>query len=115
MLSINVLKCYKVKPKPMNYLMGDLPDIRLWSRWQLEYLNELQMRQKWKANCQQLLKVGSLVLVKDDKAPPLQWPLGRVTSIHPGIDGIVRVVTVRVRGSETRRAVNRLCPLPVEC
>nr|CAH7713646.1 unnamed protein product [Callosobruchus chinensis] len=44
---------------------------QLWSRWQLEYLNELQMRQKWKANCQQLLKVGSLVLVKDDKAPPL--------------------------------------------
>nr|CAH7764842.1 unnamed protein product [Callosobruchus chinensis] len=98
----------------LNSCQGDF-SMKLWSRWQLEYLNELQMRQKWKANYQQLFKVGSLVLVKDDKAPPLQWPFGRVTSIHPGIDGIVRVVTVRVRGSEARRAVNRLCPLPVEC
>lgn len=87
---------------------------QLWGRWQLEYLNELQMRQKWKTRCQLKLKVGSMVLVKDDKCPPLQWPLGRVTSMHPGPDGITRVVTVKVRGSELKRALSRICILPVE-
>lgn len=87
----------------------------IWNRWRKEYLNELQTRQKWKVNAERLLKLGSLVLVKEDKVPPLQWPLGRVTDLHPGHDGILRVVTIKIRGYAVKRAVNRLCVLPIEC
>lgn len=87
----------------------------IWNRWRKEYLNELQTRQKWKINVDRLLKLGSLVLVKDDKVPPLQWQLGRITDLHPGPDGTLRVATVKIRGCEVKRAVNRLCALPIEC
>lgn len=45
-----------------------------WKRWSYEYLRELQVRHKWfqrKDN----LKVGNLVLLRDERAPPTHWPL----------------------------------------
>ncbi|XP_017489088.1 PREDICTED: uncharacterized protein LOC108377342, partial [Rhagoletis zephyria] len=63
-----------------------------WKRWSAEYLHELQARHKWqitKAN----IKVGNLVLVRDERAPPTQWMLGRVLEVHAGDDAAVRVAT----------------------
>ncbi|XP_015122307.1 uncharacterized protein LOC107044788 [Diachasma alloeum] len=42
-----------------------------WSRWQNEYLNELQIRHKWNDGNHQI-EEGSLVLLRDDNAPPSQ-------------------------------------------
>ena len=85
-----------------------------WRRWQREYLSELQTRVKWKQNGNSLLKVGSLVLVKEDNTPSMTWPLGRVLALHPGKDGIVRVIELKVSSGTITRAVNRVCVLPID-
>ena len=67
-----------------------------WKRWSEEYLNTLQQRTKWKKEKNEVL-VNDIVIVKEDNMPPTRWPLGLITEVHPGPDGIVRVVTVRMR------------------
>ncbi|XP_033213814.1 uncharacterized protein LOC117170880 [Belonocnema kinseyi] len=65
-----------------------------WRRWHKEYLNELNIRHKWK-NGEHQIKVGSIVLLKEDNILPMQWPMGRVIETFPGSDGIVRTVNVK--------------------
>uniref|UniRef100_A0A8D8JIL2 (northern house mosquito) hypothetical protein n=1 Tax=Culex pipiens TaxID=7175 RepID=A0A8D8JIL2_CULPI len=84
-----------------------------WRRWTAEYLPELQNRSKWLKT--KVIKEGSLVLLVDQNAPPLQWPLGRIVTVHPGEDGVTRVVTVRMaNGAEFKRAVTEVCLLPLD-
>nr|CAI5833874.1 unnamed protein product [Callosobruchus analis] len=85
-----------------------------WKRWSKEYLAELQTRTKWKRDGGRLLEIGSLVLLKEENTPTLDWRLGRVVRLFPGQDGIVRVCEIKVRGTIVKRAINRLCILPVE-
>ena len=84
-----------------------------WCRWNKEYISELQTRVKWKQKSQNLLKVGSLVIVKQDNMPPLKWNVGRVVQLYPGADGIIRVASVRLNDSVVKRAVTKLCILPI--
>nr|CAI5851512.1 unnamed protein product [Callosobruchus analis] len=84
-----------------------------WKRWSAEYLHELQERTKWK-QWQQQLKLGTLVLLRDDQAPPLCWRLGRVQALHPGPDGVTRVASIRTPQGIAKRALTQLCPLPLE-
>ena len=42
------------------------------------------------------LKVGDVVLVKDENLPRSQWNLGRVTIVFPSDDGLVRSVELRM-------------------
>lgn len=81
-----------------------------WQRWRIEYLSVLQKRNKWTKD-QENPKVGDLVLLKDPNVPVLQWPMGRITQVHPGEDGVVRVITVKVGNSEFRRPAVKLVPL----
>lgn len=88
---------------------------QFWRRWSMEYISELQKRTKWKTQTQQNnINIGSLVLIKDDKLPPLNWQLGRVVRVHPGKDGVIRVVDVRTTSGITRRAVAKICLLPLQ-
>jgi hypothetical protein len=41
------------------------------------------------------MEIGAMVLLMEDNAPSLSWKLGRVIELHPGDDGVTRVVTVR--------------------
>nr|CAI5843366.1 unnamed protein product [Callosobruchus analis] len=41
-----------------------------WKRWSQEYLHNLQSRTKWRLNDSQQLRLGSLVLIKDDQLHP---------------------------------------------
>lgn len=84
-----------------------------WSRWNKEYISELQTRVKWKKNIQELLKIGSLVIIKQDNVPPLKWNLGRVVQLYPGADGIIRVASVKINGNLVKRAVTKLCVLSI--
>ncbi|XP_057659310.1 uncharacterized protein LOC130895779 [Diorhabda carinulata] len=85
---------------------------RFWSRWTKEYISHLQTRVKWKINHPQLLRVGTLVIVKEDGLPPLKWKLGRILQIHPGVDNIIRSVTIRTATTELKRPVVKICVLP---
>lgn len=66
-----------------------------WCRWRKEYLTSLQIKTKWLKDTDQI-QVGSLAILREDNAPPLQWPLVRIEKVHPGEDKIIRVVTVRM-------------------
>lgn len=83
-----------------------------WRRWQKEYLVEQQRRYKW-VNGNTDLQKGVLVLLKDDHLPPLQWAIGRIVDIHPGEDGVTRVVIVRMAQGLFKRSARSTCPLPI--
>lgn len=82
-----------------------------WVRWSNEYLPELQERVKWKTQ-QSNIQLGTLVLIKEDNLPPLQWSVGRIAELHPGADNVVRVVTVKTSTGHFKRAIQRICPFP---
>ncbi|XP_041451684.1 uncharacterized protein LOC121405143 [Drosophila obscura] len=84
-----------------------------WKRWSEEYLTLLQHRAKWRTP-QPSIQVNDIVCIKDENLPPLKWPLARVIDIIAGADGTVRVAVLRTPSGTTRRAVNKLCVLPVE-
>ena len=83
-----------------------------WRRWSKEYLNTLQTRDKW-CQVQPAIQKGTLCLLKNELLPPTRWPLARITSVHPGSDGLTRVVTVRTAKTEVKRPINKVIPLPI--
>ncbi|XP_055605904.1 uncharacterized protein LOC129754066 [Uranotaenia lowii] len=83
----------------------------IWKRWHREYLCTLQARTKW-CNTPVEIKPGQLVLLKDEGKIPMHWPTARITEIHPGDDGITRVVSVRSSSKVYTRPVTKICVLP---
>ncbi|XP_076029350.1 uncharacterized protein LOC143018113 [Oratosquilla oratoria] len=53
---------------------------QFWKRWVIEYLVELQRRQKWNSEDPNL-SVGDLVLVMNENPARGSWPLGRVQEV----------------------------------
>lgn len=86
---------------------------QFWQRWHQDYLKELQRRTKWNTAYPNLA-VNDLVLVKEDTTPPLKWPIGRVTKVIPGDDNMVRVVEVKTSDGIYKRAIARVCKLPID-
>ncbi|XP_062526540.1 uncharacterized protein LOC134199505 [Bombyx mori] len=85
-----------------------------WKRWSKEYLHELQQSNKWLQDKGVALREGTVVVVCDDRLPPLQWRLARIHELHPGSDNITRVVTIKMGNSLYKRPVVKICPLPLE-
>ena len=84
---------------------------KFWEQWHLEYLGELQKRQKWYKNAPNIQN-DVIVLIKDKNLPCARWQLGRVIEVFPEDDGIVRTARVRTAQTELIRCVRLLCPLP---
>jgi hypothetical protein len=87
-----------------------------WKMWQKEYLSQLQTRPRGQQHQYPNVDVGALVILIEDNMPPLQWRLGRIVHVHPGSDGVVRVVSVKtVSGTYSyKRAVKKLCIIATE-
>lgn len=82
-----------------------------WNRWRREYLSQLQARSKhWQPAVD--IQVGRLVVIVEPNQPPTQWKMGRIHELHPGEDGVTRVVTVRTATGILKRPVVKLCILP---
>lgn len=76
------------------------------------------------------LKVGDLVIVREDGIPPAMWKSARVIEVFPDKDGLVRNVSLKMATADwdpqhlpssrkkqplpIRRPVQKLCRLPVE-
>jgi len=78
-----------------------------WKRWTTEYLPQLQRKNKWR-NEEVPLKVGDVVLVTEDNTTRPTWPMGRVTEVVPGRDGLIRTVKVKTKKGAFVRPVQRL-------
>ncbi|XP_055589557.1 uncharacterized protein LOC129741794 [Uranotaenia lowii] len=101
---------------PFNYLRKWQQTQKLfqdiWRRWHLEYLATLEPRARW-CNSPVSIQQNQLVLLKDDATPPIRWPTARVAEIHPGKDGITRVVTLQTPKGYCTRPVAKICLLPI--
>ena len=82
--------------------------------WKSCYLQSLQARSRWKRHhCN--AEVGDIVFIKDiTLAKGHRWPLGKITAVYPGQDGLVRTVDVQCNGKTYRRAIHLLVPLQLE-
>lgn len=83
-----------------------------WDIWQKEYIRGLPLVRSSPKNCP--VKLGSLVLLKEDCCPRLHWPLARVVQLIPGKDGIVRTLEVRTAKSTFVRPIQRVHVLELE-
>lgn len=84
---------------------------QFWRMWSRDYLLSLQQRSKW-FKPQPNIKVGQLVIIHEDNAPPQQWHLARVTQTISGSDGKVRVVELKSANGSFRRPIHKVAPLP---
>jgi hypothetical protein len=83
-----------------------------WAQWQKEYLTRLQQRMKWNRITKEL-DIGDLVLVKDQRLPPGNWPMGRIVEKHSGPDGLTRTYDIKTISGVMQRPITKLCILPV--
>lgn len=67
-----------------------------WKKWREGYLQSLQARRKWRS-ARPNVKVGDVILLKDNSLPGNDWSLGIVQNTMPSeCDGKVRKADVRV-------------------
>ena len=80
---------------------------QFWKRWLKSYLPELQRRRKW-LKLERNVRKGDLVLMSDQNTPRGSWPLGLVTDVKEGRDGLVRSATIKTKTSVLVRPINKL-------
>ena len=79
---------------------------KFWSIWSTEYLRNLPPCVGPQGKGHPI--VGSVVLVEDETSNRLRWPLGIVTRLFPGTDGVIRTLEVKVGSSVLIRPVQRI-------
>ena len=94
-----------------------------WNRFRHEYLSQLREHHmyasKRKTKCENLLKVGDVVIIKEDNiVPRSSWRMGLVESLVAGKDGYVRGANLRSISKEGKttklsRPLQKLVPLEV--
>lgn len=77
-----------------------------WARWQKEYLNTLQYRQKWQLNNTNM-KEEDIVLLKDKQIGRNEWPMGVIVKAFPSRDGVVRKVELKLTHHKTTKTFFR--------
>lgn len=80
-----------------------------WKIWRKEYLGTMQNRYKWNSK-ERNLKVGDLVIRKEENLPPGSWPIARVIEVYPKND-IVHNVKIKTPKTELVRSVRKLVRL----
>lgn len=82
-----------------------------WNCFIRHYLPDMQRRQKWQRESENL-QTGEVVMIVDQQAPRALWQIGTVAKVIPGQDGRVRTAVVNVKDKSYTRPVARLIKLP---
>ena len=82
----------------------------IWKQWSTEYLQTLQKRTKWD-RASRNLKVGDVVMVKDEVLFKHSWPTGLITKTIAGKDGRVRIAEVKIGTKIYTRPIHKMVPL----
>lgn len=103
------------KPEPItHHYRSMLKRVQIFAAFfKNHYFHTLQQRPKWLKK-RENLKIGDLVLIKEQLLPPLKWAMGRITKTMPGKDGLVRVCQIKTENGSFVRPISKLAPLPVE-
>lgn len=78
-----------------------------WSHFTRNYLPNLQTRQKWQRQNEDLTQ-GTVVMIIDQQLPRAHWPVGQIVKLIVSPDGHVRSAEVRVKDHIYSRPVARL-------
>lgn len=85
----------------------------IWKKWYHDYLTTLHQRSKWCFD-KQNIKVGDMVVIKEDNMAVCNWPIGRIVSVFPGKDGRIRVASIKTIRGVFKRPISKICILPIE-
>ena len=83
-----------------------------WSSWSSVYLRNLPPTVN-RFFPRGDLKVGSVVLIREDNVPRLKWPLGRVQELFPGKDGVTHIISLKTAKGVETRSIRKLHDLEV--
>ena len=79
-----------------------------WNRWSKEYLQILQLRQKWTHRRRNFTE-GDIVLLKDNNSCRNKWPMAKVLTTRRDDEDQITSLTVQTgTGTVLDRAVNKL-------
>lgn len=103
---ILTMKTNVILPPPGQFMRNDIYSRKrwrrvqflvneFWNRWRKEFLSNIQARQKWIAP-KRNLRIGDIVLIKDDNLARNLWRLGRVCDVYKDNDSLVRKVKLIV-------------------
>ena len=84
---------------------------KFWEIWSSDYIRNLPPWRGAQGKCD--LQEGSVVLVQDDQQPRLSWPLGVITQLLPGRNGVVRTVEVKTASGKLVRSIPRIHDLEI--
>ncbi|XP_067948721.1 uncharacterized protein [Watersipora subatra] len=80
-----------------------------WVAWKADYMRHLTLRQKWLSS-KESVKVGDVVLLKEDNQPRNAWRWGVIEDAIKGEDGLVRNVILRLANRHLDRMGRPLAP-----
>ncbi|KAK7880057.1 hypothetical protein WMY93_033275 [Mugilogobius chulae] len=84
---------------------------RFWTQFLRHYLPTLQTRSKWQRDTSPI-QVDTVVMIVDPQLPRASWPVGQISKVFPGADGLIRSAEVKVKDRTYVRPVSRLIRLP---
>ncbi len=85
---------------------------QFWGRWRKEYLASLSSSSKWNTT-RRNIKVGDVVLVKDENASLLEWPIAIVTQTMEDEDHLVRRCKVQIGSKDLDKQGRRVNKMSV--
>ena len=85
---------------------------KFWNRWKTEYLTSLREFNRISGHNKEVIKVGDVVIVHDEK-PRMQWRLAVVEGLIKGGDNLTRAAHIRIGNYRTTRPIVKLYLLEV--
>ena len=82
-----------------------------WDIWSSDYIRNMPACQGDTERGH--LSIGSVVLVREGCYSRMQWPIGVITRVYPGRDGIIRAVEVRTANGTYVRSIQLLHDLEI--
>lgn len=73
----------------------------------------MNIRRKW-LDGEHTIGPGTILTIRDDNLPSMQWRFGRVIEVQPGPDVITRVVRLRTSTGKMTGNVKKFVPLFIE-
>ena len=77
------------------------------NQWQKEYLQSLRESSRASKSTDNVINVGEVLLLKDDKSACSLWKLAKIVELIPSRDNEIRAMKVRVVNSDEGRSVLR--------